>query len=242
MFTKSETIHELHTRHAESQSDPFITSQARCFQTVELLEKVLLYLNTREIVIASRVCRDFQACIAGSMSVRRKLFIEAKRHETFSSSDENPDACNDGKIRICLPIGTDLDSARAPNESARLYEVNTCFFEVPRTNRIRQLALLTNKLSSSVLMLWLPQSEYNGSTPSWHKMFPTNPPPRCIALRLYYKGLTSFEESKDFFLENKFGVTLGQILHVMQNCHVNHEPRWAAKPIYLISARVEILR
>ena len=52
---------------------------AQVFDTVELLESILVKLPTRDLLFAQRVCKRWQDTIQDSCVLRRALFLEPMR-------------------------------------------------------------------------------------------------------------------------------------------------------------------
>ncbi|SMQ48842.1 unnamed protein product [Zymoseptoria tritici ST99CH_3D7] len=56
--------------------DPVSSAASRVFHLPELLESILLQLNTKDLLLGQRTTQDFRNTILGSVRLRRKLFLE----------------------------------------------------------------------------------------------------------------------------------------------------------------------
>lgn len=82
----------------------------RVFETVELLETVLVQLSSKDLLLSQRTARCFHATTQGSITLRRKLFLEPdlklegrlfNSHETSHGSVKRP-SCKPENNRLLL--------------------------------------------------------------------------------------------------------------------------------------------
>lgn len=142
-----------------------MAASEQAFSVPELHEAILLCLDMRDLLLAQRVSREWQAAIACSIKLQRKLF--------FASPPG-------GALRL-MPLHPVL----APNLDREIFIVREIELN-PLLNRV--MRVIGHKLKGVGIELQMECSALGSRDASWRSMHVTSPPVMEVRLFLHTKS------------------------------------------------------
>lgn len=142
-----------------------MAASEQVFSTPELHEAILLRLDMRDLLLAQRVSREWQAAIACSIKIQRKLFF----------------ASPTGGALVMMP----LLSVLASNLDREVLVVRDIELN-PLLNRV--MRVIGHKLKGVGIELQMEYSALGSRDASWRSMHVTSPPVAEVRLLLHAKS------------------------------------------------------
>ena len=66
---------------------PFTAASKACLDTTELLEAILMWLDTQTLLLSQRVCHKFQNVITNNSTLKERLFLFPATLEDIAEAD-----------------------------------------------------------------------------------------------------------------------------------------------------------
>lgn len=222
------------------------TAAERVLELPELLERILLLVPMRDLLLSQRVSKFWQALIANSLSLQQALFFKpAKNFEPFIALlvDEHRD--KDSAQGPCLVGGVadiDVECYEEGIEWTSVAEANPLlpwdnpWFQASTDGQSRSEVVRSIRQAFEAdesLLLWndFPMKNETGVEPSWKRMYLCQPPETVV-----FVPQQDEEDDRGWHIlrvEADEGVRLGQVANAIRSViHIesSSELRWLSGP------------